>query len=88
MPELERNILNFGYEINFKHKGMLAHSFDRFYVVAKFILPTVKDLNFSLINFDKVCSYLQEKIGMITILKNIFQILEFIARNGTLCSLL
>ena len=29
---------------------MLAHSFERFYVVTKFILPTVKDLKFSAIN--------------------------------------
>ena len=26
---------------------MLAHSFDRFYVVTKFILPSIGDLNFS-----------------------------------------
>ena len=32
-PELQRNILNFGYGINYKYEGMLAHSFDRFYVV-------------------------------------------------------
>ena len=32
-PELHRNILNFGYGINYKYEGMLAHSFDRFYVV-------------------------------------------------------
>ena len=28
MPELKRNILNFGYGVNFKYKGMLSHSFD------------------------------------------------------------
>ena len=33
-PELQRNILNFGYGINYKYEGMLAHSFDRFCVVA------------------------------------------------------
>ena len=38
MSELKRNILNFGYRINFKYEGMLTHSFDRFYVIAKFIL--------------------------------------------------
>ena len=38
-PELQRNILNFGYRINYKYEGMLAHSFDRFYVVTKFLLP-------------------------------------------------
>ena len=35
-PELQRNILKFGYGINYKYKGMLAHSFDRFYIVTKF----------------------------------------------------
>ena len=46
MPELQRNILNFGYRINFEYEGMLAHSFDGFYVVMKFVLPTMEDLNF------------------------------------------
>ena len=32
-PELKRNILNFGYGINYKYEGMLVHSFDRFCVV-------------------------------------------------------
>ena len=40
---------------------MLAHSFNRFYVVTKFILPTIKDLTFSTLNFDNKCEYLQEK---------------------------
>ena len=42
MPELKRNILNFGYGINFKYKAMLSHSFDRFFVVAKFELPKLE----------------------------------------------
>ena len=58
MPELQRNILNFGYGINLKHEGMLLHSFDRFYVVTKFILPTIKDVKFVTINFDSECNYL------------------------------
>ena len=58
MPELKRNILNFGYGINYKYEGMLAHSFDRFYVVTKFVLPTMEDLKFSPIEFDSTCSYL------------------------------
>ena len=37
-PELKKNILNFGYGINYKYEGMLVHSFDRFYVVTKFSL--------------------------------------------------
>ena len=32
---------------------MLAHSFDRFYVVTKFILPPIKDLNFMPIDLDE-----------------------------------
>ena len=34
MPELKKNVLNFGYSANFEYEGMLTHSFDRFYVVA------------------------------------------------------
>ena len=62
MPELKKNILNFGYRINSKYEGMLAHSFDRFYVVTKFILPSVNDLKFSPIHFDEKCNYLNDNI--------------------------
>ena len=44
MPELKRNVLNFGYGVNFKYEGILSHSFDRFCVVTKFELPKIKDL--------------------------------------------
>ena len=44
MPELKKNILNFGYGVNFKYEQMLSHSFDRFYIVTKFKLPKTKDL--------------------------------------------
>ena len=37
---------------------MLAHSFDRFYVVTKFILPTLDDLKLSPIKYDKECKYI------------------------------
>ena len=40
---------------------MLAHSFDRFYVVTKFILPSISDLNFSKLNYDNTCAYLDDK---------------------------
>ena len=39
---------------------MLAHSFDRFYVVTKFILPTI-DLKFSKLNFYFVCMYMNKE---------------------------
>ena len=40
---------------------MLAHSFDRFYVVTKFILPSIGDLNFLNINYDNTCAYLDDR---------------------------
>ena len=58
MPELKRNILNFGYGVNFKYEGILSHSFDRIYVVAKFELPKVEDLRCTAVDFDSRCSYL------------------------------
>ena len=57
--ELQRNILKFGYGINYKYEGMLAHSFDRFYVITKFVLPTLDDLKLSPIRYDKECNYLR-----------------------------
>ena len=57
MPELKRNILNFGC-VKFKYEGMLFHSFDRLYVVAKFELPKVEDLRLTTVDFDSRCSYL------------------------------
>ena len=36
---------------------MLTHSFDRFYMVTKFILPTIGDLKFSKLDFDDTCAY-------------------------------
>ena len=62
-PVLKENILKFGYSINYKYEGMLAHSFDRFNVVTKFILQPIKDLKFSNVNYDDRCAYLQEKNG-------------------------
>ena len=58
-PELQRNILKFGYSINYKYEGMLAHSFDRFYVITKFVLPTMDDLKLSPIKYGKECNYLR-----------------------------
>ena len=60
-PKLQRNILNFGYGINYKYEGMLAHSFDRFYVVTKFMLPTIRDLKFSKLNYDYTCTYMKKE---------------------------
>ena len=40
---------------------MLMYSFDRFYVVTKFILPSAWDLKFSNLNYDGTCAYINEK---------------------------
>ena len=59
IPECKKNILNFGNRINFKYEGMLAHSFDRFYAVTKFIRTLVNNLRFSPIDFSEKCNYLK-----------------------------
>ena len=58
MPELKQNVLRFGYGVNFRYEGMLAHSFDRFYVVTKVELPKVSDLNLTMFQFDYNCSHI------------------------------
>ena len=40
---------------------MFAHSFDRFYVVTKFMLPSIGDLKFSKLNYDNTCTYLDNR---------------------------
>ena len=71
-PELKRNILNFGYGINYKYEGTLVHSSDRFYVVTKFILPSIGDLDFSKLNYDNTCAYLNDRNIQMQIPRNIY----------------
>ena len=49
--ELQKNILKFGYGINYKYEGMLTHSFNRFYITTKFILLSIGDIRFFALNF-------------------------------------
>ena len=58
--ELQNNILKFRYGINYKFVGTISHSFNRFYVVTKFKLPTVQDLQFTTIPHDKGCNHLDD----------------------------
>ena len=60
-PELQRNILSFGYGINYKYGGMLVYSFDRFYVVTNLMLPMIGDIKFSKLNFDSTCTYMKKE---------------------------
>ena len=56
--ELQKNVLKFGYGINYKYVGILSNSFDRFYVVTKFEIPKVTDLELTTIPYDKGCKHL------------------------------
>ena len=58
MPELKKHALNFRYGANIKYEGMLTHSFDRFYVVAKYEIPKRENLNFTTFSFDLTCNHL------------------------------
>ena len=57
MPVLKKNLLILGYIANFKYEGMLTHSFDRFYVVAKYEIPKVEHLQFTTFTFDLTCNH-------------------------------
>ena len=63
--ELLKNNLKFGYGINYKYEGILAHSFDRFYIVTKFMLPSMGDIKFSKLNFDHTCTYMNKEYAPI-----------------------
>ena len=82
IPELQKNVLKFGYGINYKYEGMLAYSFDRFYVVTKFILPTLDKLKLSPIKYDKECNYLHnlDDQGNDQIKENIKDLLLYCAK--------
>ena len=58
MPELKKNVLNFRYGVNFKYEGMLTHSLDRLYIVAKYKIPKVEPLQFTKFSFDLTCNHL------------------------------
>ena len=58
--ELQNNILKFGHRINYKYMGTISHSFDRLYVVTKFELPEVQDLQFTTIPYDKNCEHFED----------------------------
>ena len=59
--ELQKNILKFGYGINYKYEGLLMHSFDRFYIITKFILLSIGDNRFLHLTFDDSCSYMNKE---------------------------
>ena len=79
MPELKKNVLNFGYGANFKYEGMLAHSFDRFYIVTKFEMPKIEDLKLTTFTFDFACRHLMsDKTFMQRYLKHCQRIVPYV----------
>ena len=79
MPELKKNVLNFRYRANFKYEGMLAHSFNRFYVVTKFEMSKIEDLKLTAFTFDLTCSHLvEDKIFMQKYLKHCQRIVPYV----------
>ena len=97
MPELRENVLNFEYGTNFKYKGMLAHSFDRFYVVTKFEMPKIEDLKLTTFTFDLASSHLvSDKTFMQKYLKHCQRIVPYVRfyqkqieyYNWTACNIL
>ena len=52
---------NLAMVVNYKYEVMLAHSFDRFYIIAKFMLPSMGNLKFSHLNFDHSYTYMHKK---------------------------
>ena len=72
MTELKKNVLNFGYGANFKYEGMLMHSFDRFYIVAKYEIPKIEHLQFATFMFNFTCNHLNisEKSYLIKYIKH------------------
>ena len=79
MPKLKKNVLNFRYGANFKYEGMLTHSFDRFYVIAKYKIPKVEQLQFTTFNFDLTCSHLNvSKSPLLGLIKHCRRIAPYV----------
>ena len=79
MPELKQNVLRFGYGVNFRYEGMLAHSFDRFYVVTRIEIPKISDLNLTVFQFDYNCSHVvyiekDTKLKVPDMIKDMFKV--------------
>ena len=48
---------------DFRYKGMVSHSFDRFYVVTKIEIPKIEDLKLTMFQFEDKCSYVDVQKG-------------------------
>ena len=79
IPELKKNVLNFGHGANFKYEGRLTHSFDRFYGVTKFEMAKIEDPKLTTFTFDLTCSHLvKDKTFMQKYLKHCQRIVPYV----------
>ena len=60
-PELQKNILKFGYGINYKYKACWPTHLTGSISLQKFMLPSLGDIKFSNLNFDHSCTYMNKK---------------------------
>ena len=68
---------------------MLAHSFDRFYIVTKFILPSIGDLNFSKLNYEKyICIFRQHEHTRYQNKETYVTSYDILQKDRTICGLL
>ena len=79
MPELNQNVLRFGYGVDFRYEGMLAYLFDRVYVVTRIEIPKVSDLNLTVFQFDYNCSHVTNvekdtKLKIPSTIKDMFKV--------------
>ena len=51
---------------------MLVHLFDRYYIVTKFILPSIEDIKFSTLKYDNICAYMNKEYAPNTDSRKIF----------------
>ena len=59
------------------------HSFDRYYVVTKFMLPTIGDLMFSKLDFNDTCLYTDNKSAQNTESRKYMLVSELFSLNRT-----
>ena len=66
------SILFFGYGISFKYEIKLLHQIDRFYVVTRFISPTMEDINIKPIEYHMDWIKLDRTVHAVEHVTNIF----------------
>ena len=63
-------------------------SYDRFYVVTKFMLPSIGDLKFSNLNYDITCAYMDNKNTLNRNKKIHIRSKDLLQKDRAICNLL